>query len=86
MVRPFETLCALALLVPSVCMFFSIQDGEIRSHLLLAALSSVACFAATVWAVPNAASYLRRRGLVGKDRGKAGTPAGAVEMCVRGLQ
>jgi hypothetical protein len=42
----------------------------------------VFCFLATVLVVPNASTYLLKRGLKGKDLGKRGTPLEDREMCV----
>lgn len=51
--------------------------GVVHSLTLAA---SVVCFAVTVLVIPNASTYLLRRGLKGKDLGKRGTPAGDVEI------
>jgi hypothetical protein len=78
--RLFETLAAFALLLPSAYMYTKIDDEEIKAHVLWAALASLACYASTVWLVPTAASYLLKRGLAGKDRGKMGTEAGSKDI------
>lgn len=44
---------------------------------------SVLCFLTTLAVIPNASTYLLRRGLKGVDLGKRGTPLGEREMCVR---
>lgn len=83
--KRWETAAVALLLAPCAVLFFYIKDAEIRAHIVWAFAASVACYVATVLLIPNAAQYLVRRGLAGKDRGKMGTPAGDKEMCVAGL-
>jgi hypothetical protein len=80
--KRWETVAVALLLAPCAVLFFYIKDAEIRAHIVWAFAASVACYVATVLLIPNAAQYLVRRGLAGKDRGKMGTPAGDKEMCV----
>ena len=77
----------LLLLLPSAALWSRIStdtaDGAtVRGAVASAALAGAAVFALTVAAVPRASAYFLRRGLSGKDRGKTGTPGGAIEMCV----
>ena len=77
-----EALAGLVLLAPSAIIASQIGDAAIRRDLFAGAAGAAACGVATYLIVPNAASYLWKRGLRGRDFGKRGTPLETREMCV----
>jgi len=63
--------------------FASRASAPVAAELARSAGLALLALAATHVGVPAAAAYLLRRGLKGRDMGRRGTPAEAVEMCVR---
>lgn len=62
--------------------FASRASAPVAAVLARSAALSLLALGATHYGVPTAAAYLARRGIKGRDMGRRGTPAEAVEMCV----
>jgi hypothetical protein len=78
----FSEIAALCvILAPAAWLGSHVGDVSIRSQLAWSAVFGIAGFLVTVWIIPNAASYLVKRGLKGLDLGKKGSARGRLEMC-----
>ncbi len=75
-----EAAALLACSAPAALFGSRIVDASVHAALLRACVAAVCCFLVTLVVIPNTAEYLARKGLKGRDMGRRGTPAEAVEV------